>query len=189
LFEFLRLHHDWLHGLELNGYRTWEENRRVLPLAEGFGLPLVGGGDRHGHAQNAIVNLTRATSLAEFADELREERSSHCVVLPEYERAFAWRVLRTASDVLRPHPRSDGRHWQDRVFLGGGGNDTPLATAWPHTPWWVHAAVGVVRALGSPAGRVLCEFVSTDGRRTLELDCTHETTLGDLHTARRSAAA
>jgi hypothetical protein len=42
LLALLRRHGDHLHALELNGYRSWTENRRVLPLAEGFGLPIVG---------------------------------------------------------------------------------------------------------------------------------------------------
>src|SRR5262249_21876448 len=54
LFAFLRANGDWIHGLELNGFRTWNENRRVLPLATGFGIPVVAGGDRHGYRPNTI---------------------------------------------------------------------------------------------------------------------------------------
>src|SRR5262249_7398810 len=70
LLAFLRRHGDRIHALELNGYRSWTENRRVLPLATGFGIPVVGGGDRHGFTPNAIVNLTGAGCFAEFAREL-----------------------------------------------------------------------------------------------------------------------
>src|SRR5262245_15190320 len=84
LLALLRAHRDRIHGLELNGYRTWAENRCVLPLARGFGIPVVGGGDRHGLAPNTIVNLTRANDFAHFAHELRVERFSCCVVFPEY---------------------------------------------------------------------------------------------------------
>src|SRR5262245_20817505 len=78
LLTFLRLHGECIHALELNGYRTWTENRRVLPLAEGFAIPVVGGGDRHGFCPNTIVNLTRSSSLAEFARELRMRRPTDC---------------------------------------------------------------------------------------------------------------
>jgi len=47
-----------------------------LPRAEGFELPVVGGGDRHGRVPNAIVNLTNSTCLAEFASELRKGRAT-----------------------------------------------------------------------------------------------------------------
>src|SRR5262249_27034079 len=83
LFAFLRAQGDRIHGFELNGFRTWTENRRVLPLATGFGIPLVGGGDRHGYRPNTIVNVTRATCFAGFAHELRTERATECVVFPE----------------------------------------------------------------------------------------------------------
>ena len=38
-----------IDAVELNGLRTWKENLRVMALAEETGLPLVSGGDRHGH--------------------------------------------------------------------------------------------------------------------------------------------
>src|SRR5262245_47354829 len=115
LLTLLRAHHDRFHALELNGYRTWSENRRVLPLSEGLGLPLVGGGDRHGYAPNAIVNRTNATCFAEFAHELRVGRITRCVVFPEYAEPYAARVAETASAILRPDPGGRER-WPQRVF-------------------------------------------------------------------------
>ncbi len=122
LLTFLRLHSDRIHALELNGYRAWTENRRVLPLAEGFGLPVVGGGDRHGFCPNTILNLTPASCLAEFARDLREGRPTDCVILPGYEAPYASRVLAdggrgaprrcargTASNLEEPRVRRDRR--------------------------------------------------------------------------------
>src|SRR4029453_7177426 len=56
LLRFMRAHRHRRHGLEIKRYRMWSENRRVLPLAEGFGIPVVAGGDRHGRLPNAVVN-------------------------------------------------------------------------------------------------------------------------------------
>src|SRR5262249_6246849 len=105
LLAFLRRHHDRIHALELNGHRAWGENRRVLPLAKGSGLPVVGGGDRHGFTPNTIVNLTRAECLAEFARELRSDRETHCVVFPEYATPHVARLVQTAADILKPDLR------------------------------------------------------------------------------------
>src|SRR5690606_22671198 len=75
--------HGLIDALELNGLRTWKENLRVMALAEQVGLPLVSGGDRHGHEPNALLNVTRAGTFAEFAEEVREGES-HVVVMPQY---------------------------------------------------------------------------------------------------------
>src|SRR5262245_8895189 len=104
LLSFLRAHRDWIHALELNGYRTWNENRRVLPLSEGFGLPVVAGGDRHATTANTIVNLSAAGCLSEFAYELRAKRSTYCVILPEYLEPHAARIFQTEADALRSFP-------------------------------------------------------------------------------------
>src|SRR5262249_23645477 len=123
LLAFLRAYRDRIHGLELNGYRSWAENRLVLPLATGFGIPVVGGGDRHGLSPNTIVNMTRAEDLAGFADELRVERASHCVVFPEYTEPFVARILQSAAEILGPlHAHHRGQTtWPERVFITTNG--------------------------------------------------------------------
>ena len=170
LLSFMRHHGNWIHALELNGYRTWTENRRVLPLAQGFGLPVVGGGDRHGYMANAIVNLSAATTFEEFAYELRAERASECVVLPEYEQPFASRVLETACGILRPDPRGGGLRWEDRVFATVNGVEHAVTDTWT-VPLWVDMCVSMVRALGSPVPRRLFALTHPDGLSDLESDC------------------
>jgi hypothetical protein len=130
LLAFLRRHGDRIHALELNGYRTWTENRRVLPLAEGFGLPVVGGGDRHGYTPNTIVNLTNATCLAEFAHELRVDRVAQCVVFPEYTEPYVVRVLQTAGDLLKPDHPCGRRTWAERVFVATDGMERSVDSMW-----------------------------------------------------------
>src|SRR5262249_46859715 len=156
LLAFLRSHRHRIHALELNGYRRWAENRRVLPLAGGLALPVVGGGDRHGFAPNTIVNLTNAESFGEFARELRSGRPTTCVVFPEYSEPFAARVLQGARDALGYDPAHPaGRHtWSDRVFCAPDGVERSIASLWANgAPLWVGCAVGVTRFLGSRSMR------------------------------------
>src|SRR5262249_30380546 len=103
LLAFLRAYQDRIHALELNGYRDWAENRLVLPIAKGLGLPVVGGGDRHGLFPNTIINLTRGHGWPAFVHELRVERFSRCVVFPEYVDPFVGRIFQSVADILRPH--------------------------------------------------------------------------------------
>src|SRR5262245_40364787 len=62
---FLAGHGSQIHALELNGYRSRRENAGVQALAETASLPLISGGDRHGCAPNALLNVTLAGSFAE----------------------------------------------------------------------------------------------------------------------------
>ena len=173
LLALLRAHHDRIHALELNGYRTWSENRCVLPLATGFGIPVVGGGDRHGLAPNTIVNLTRASNLAEFAHELRVDRFSCCVVFPEYRDPFVARVLETVADILRPNHRHHRGQttWADRVFTTMNGREQSVASMWEGEPLWLRGALTVTRAIGSPPFTRAFELTRADGDETMEADC------------------
>ena len=172
LLAFVRAHRDRIHALELNGYRTWAENRRVLPLAQGFGIPVVGGGDRHGLAPNAIVNLTRTESVDDFVRELRTDRVTHCVVFPEYRAPFVARLLDSANDVLAPRrrPGAGALTWADRVFTTVEGCEHSAASMW-RVPIWLDAVVGVTRLLGSRPLSALLEVTRADGHKTLEEDC------------------
>jgi hypothetical protein len=177
---FLTRHHDRIHALELNGYRTWTENRRVLPLAEGFGLPVVGGGDRHGYAPNTIVNLTHASCLAEFAWELRSARVARCVVFPEYAEPHAARVLHAADGILKPDHPSGRCTWTERVFVTSDGHEVPLDSLWRRTPPWIDAAVAITRLLASQPVKPLLELTRSDGHRTLAADCVAEPRHGGI---------
>ncbi len=71
--EFLQKQGQFLHAMELNGLRHWEENREVRHLAEKWNMLLVSGGDRHGVGANANINLTNARAL-QRVHEIRRER-------------------------------------------------------------------------------------------------------------------
>jgi hypothetical protein len=191
LLALLRAHRDRIHALELNGYRSWTENRQVLPLAQGFGLPVVGGGDRHGLTPNAIVNLTRAASLAEFAHELRVERFSHCVLFPEYAEPYVARVLHGAVEFLRPHHRHHRGHtrWSERVFVTTNGVEQSVHSMWEGEPFWLRSTLAAVRAVGSKPFTALFEWMRADGHETLEADCQLEIGFERVSRLRADSAA
>jgi len=108
LSTLLETHGERFHALEVNGYRRWRENRRVIQLAESAGLPIVSGGDRHGRDANAILNLTRADTLANFISEVRVGKGGS---------PMPWvhpptRCTRRGSSTSRPSGR---RSWRTRV--------------------------------------------------------------------------
>jgi hypothetical protein len=177
LLTFLRTHQGRIHALELNGYRTWAENRLVLPLAKGFGVPVVGGGDRHALAPNAIVNLTRARDLAEFAHELRVERSSYCVLFPEYADPFVARILQSVADILGPHREHHRGQttWAERVFITMNGRERSVDSMLERERLWLRSVVAMTRAIGSKRFGVVFQLTRADGHQTLEADCRPET--------------
>jgi hypothetical protein len=127
-------HGSAFHALEVNGLRSWHENRDVLRLGRQIGLPVVAGGDRHGREPNAILNLSRAATFPEFVDEVRNRRFSHLVFMPQYHEPLRMRVLQTMVDIVRDYPENlEGRRaWSDRVFYREPGSTTPvpLAAIW-----------------------------------------------------------
>ena len=106
LQRFLRTHRWWLHALEMNGLRSWNENQRIVTVGRELGLPVVAGGDRHGREPNAILNLSRASTFSEFVEEVRVHRFSHAVFMPQYRRPLTMRVLRTISEVVGDYPNN-----------------------------------------------------------------------------------
>jgi hypothetical protein len=126
---FLQKYGHLLHGLELNGLRSRNENEQVLKLSKAADLPVVSGGDRHGCEPNAVLNLTTATTFADFADEIRLERRSQVVLMPQYFEPLGHRLLESAWHALSDAPGEFGRaHWMTRVFIpGADGSPRPLS--------------------------------------------------------------
>ncbi|MEW5980912.1 MAG: hypothetical protein AB1806_00920 [Acidobacteriota bacterium] len=147
----------FLHATEVNGYRSWTENKAVVRLARSWEMPVVGGGDRHGRAPNAFINLTEAGSFAEFAEEIRVGLRSTVVIMPEYHEHAITRILEATADILRDDDglEPDQRRWTDRVFVVlDSGAAMPISTFWTRGgPWWVRASIGTMRLLGGPATR------------------------------------
>jgi hypothetical protein len=125
-------HH--FHALELNGLRGWSENKQVVDLGCQTGLPLLSGGDRHGREPNAILNLSHASTFAEFVQEVRCDRFSRVLFMPQYREPLKLRILQTMIDVVRDYPENfEGRKvWGDRVFYRNPETmvDQPLSAIW-----------------------------------------------------------
>lgn len=146
--ELLTRHHLRIDALELNGLRPWTENRSVTALAKAWNMPLISGGDRHGREPGACVNLTNAGSFAEFTHEVRNDRWSDVLFMPQYRESFRERIIQNLWDILRddPHHSLGWTSWSDRVFYrcdDGGGRS--LSELWgTRMPVIVRGFVGVV---------------------------------------------
>ena len=102
--EFLQSYGAFLHALELNGLRDWEENRYVRRLAQQWNMLLISGGDRHGVEPNANINLTQAASFTEFVHEIRRQRDSNVLFMPQYAEPWKHRLLQSTLDAIRDYP-------------------------------------------------------------------------------------
>jgi hypothetical protein len=124
LHRFLNAHGASVHALEANGLRSWEENQRVFACGKEFGLPVVAGGDRHGREPNAVLNLSRASTFPEFVQEVRLERFSHVVFMPQYRKALGMRVLQTVFEIIGDYPNNIFYREPDST------NAVPLTSVW-----------------------------------------------------------
>ena len=135
LSSLLHLAGNHLHALEVNGLRSFCENRRVMDFGAAIGKPVVSGGDRHGVEPNAILNLTEATTFEDFADEVRFSRRSDVVFMPQYRESVKWRTMQTVVDILREYPGNlEGRRkWTQRVYYRQpAGEAVPISSVWPN---------------------------------------------------------
>lgn len=142
--RFVRELGSFLHAVELNGYRSWEENAGAADFATSCGLPVISGGDRHGCAANSLLNLTNAASFAEFVGEVRDDAHSTVLVMPAYHEPLVARKLAVAADVLRTYPAHPAgqRLWTDRVSYERDGVVHPLSANWQDGgPIWARSAI------------------------------------------------
>lgn len=151
--EFLQKNGAYLHALELNGLRHWEENREVRRLAEKWNMLLLSGGDRHGVEPNANINLTNAETFTEFVHEIRRERLSQVLFMPQYAEPWKHRILQSTIDAIRNYPEfpQGSRNWDERVYHPDAqGNIRPLSELWPsgRAPLPMRAAIAMVQLLG-----------------------------------------
>jgi hypothetical protein len=151
--EFLQKYGMYLHALELNGLRHWAENREVRRLAERWNMLLISGGDRHGIEPNANINLTNAASFTEFVHEVRKEKKSTVLFMPQYAEPWKHRILQSTMDAIRDYPDfpPGSRTWEERVYHPDiHGVDRPLKDLWPHgkAPRVMRWGVALVRLLG-----------------------------------------
>jgi hypothetical protein len=151
--EFLQKYGAWIHALELNGLRNWEENRATRRLAQQWNMLLISGGDRHGVEPNANINLTNATSFTEFVHEIRRERRSNVLFMPQYAEPWKHRLLQSTLDAIRDYPDfpQGSRTWDERAYHpDANGVVRPLSEIWPkgHAPLSIHWIIKAVQMLG-----------------------------------------
>jgi hypothetical protein len=151
--EFLLKFGVYLHALELNGLRNWDENRAVRRLAEKWNMLLISGGDRHGVEPNANINLSNAGSFTEFVHEIRKERRSNVLFMPQYAEPWKHRILQSTIDAIRDYPDfpAGSQRWDERVYHpDANGVDRPLSELWPDgsAPPIMRWGLAMVRMLG-----------------------------------------
>jgi hypothetical protein len=155
--DFLVRFGQHIHALELNGLRTWTENAAVRALAQQWNHIVISGGDRHGIEPNANVNLTHATNFSEFVHEVRRDRISNVLFMPQYKQPWKHRILQSTLDAIRnyPHFPEGSRRWDERVFAPNAHGDIrPISQLWNageadgKTPVYLSAILGAVRLLG-----------------------------------------
>lgn len=152
---FIKEHGRWIHAFEINGFRTWSENKAVIEMAEALGIPIATGGDRHGCKPNTVINLTNANTFEEFVDEIRVDKHSEVVLMPEYKQPLHSRQLQSFSEILKLYPEfPEGRQkWFDRVYfdIGDGHGVRQLSVHWKRGgPTWLRWAIWTLGVLGSP---------------------------------------
>ena len=152
--EFMETNHEFMHALELNGLRHWEENRAVKKMAKQWGKLLISGGDRHGTEPNANVNLSNAATFTEFVHEVRYEGRSHVLFMAQYAEPWKHRILESTLDAIRDYPEfpQGSRFWDERVFHPDHtGAVRPLSELWPNheVPSYLSLAIKAVRLMGS----------------------------------------
>jgi hypothetical protein len=152
--DFLAVYGQFCHAVELNGLRNWDENREVTKLAAQWNQVLISGGDRHGVEPNANLNLTRARSFTEFVHEVRRERQSHVLFMPQYAEPWKHRILNSTLAAIRNYPDfpEGSQRWDDRVFHPDAeGNSRQLSELWRggRAPVYLSAVLAFVRLLGA----------------------------------------
>lgn len=153
---------SWIHAIEFNGFRPHSENRSAIEWATQAGLPVVGGGDRHGREPNSVLNFTEANCFEEWVEQVRYRKSNLVVLMPRYEECRRTRLLASVCDILREDPTHalGWRRWDDRVFYRlNDASAIPLRQVWQwrKPPIAVRAFVRLMglaaRVLDHPQGR------------------------------------
>jgi len=152
LKNFIAEHGRWIHAFEVNGFRSWSENKTVIEIAETHGFPLVTGGDRHCCHTNTVLNLTNSKTFAGFAEEIRVDKYSEIVLMPEYRESLHARQVAAIAEILQNYPEfpENRRRWLDRVYVDAEDETglRPLSEHWkgggPKWLRWVMWTIGVL---------------------------------------------
>lgn len=190
LFELDRFLQDagrFLHAFELNGLRGREENQRVANLAAKWNQVLISGGDRHGCEPNANLNLTRAEDFEEFISEIRNERRSTVLFMPQYEEPMSLRLYQNFLDIIGEYPEypEGQRRWDERTYHPNQqGEIVPLCKLWPNgTPKFFRKLFGAAFVMGHRRVRETVRGIVPGDRNPLFLAPEHSAGNQDLSPA------
>ena len=179
LDRFLQNYAQFLHAFELNAMRAWNENKGVIQLAAVWQRPLISGGDRHGCEPSGNLNLTCATSFSDFVGEIRLERLSHILFMPQYAELLGIRFMQTVIDTIRDYPEHPvgSRRWDERVFHMDfqTGYHRPLSALWKAPPPYLGRIFSVFRMVENASVRHALNFTfreKSEAQRAL--DASHE---------------
>ena len=117
-------------------------------------MVLISGGDRHGIEANANVNLTNATSFSEFVREIRKDRRSNVLFMPQYAEPWKHRIMQSTMDAIRNYPDFPigSQRWDERVYHpDASGVMRPLKEIWPggRAPRVLAGLLATVRMMGT----------------------------------------
>jgi hypothetical protein len=151
---FMEQNGQFMHALELNGLRIWEENRAVKRMAAKHGKLLISGGDRHGVEPNANINLSNAATFTEFVHEVRYQGISNVLFMPQYAEPWKHRILHSTLDAIRDYPDfpMGSRRWDERVYHPDrNGVVRPICELWRNgeAPAYLEFIIKAVRLMGS----------------------------------------
>lgn len=158
LQQFLDEFGECMHALELNGLQPKVNNIDTIRLAGARGMPVIAGGDRHCTEPNATLNLTNASSFTEFVHEIRVERRSSVLFLPQYRDPIPARYIEFIWQAVRNYPDFSGRaRWVDRVFVRlESGETVACGSLWPNGgPAAIRGFVAAIGFLASPGMRAM----------------------------------
>jgi len=158
LLQFLGEFGGWMHAMELNGLQPTVNNVETLRLAAERGVPVISGGDRHCCEPNANLNLTSARTFAEFVQEIRVDKRSTVLFMPQYRDTIPARYIEFIWHAVRNYPDFHGRvRWVDRVyFQRESGEVVTLGSLWPNGgPAVVRSFISVIGFLASPGIRAM----------------------------------
>jgi len=155
LDRFLKQTNNFLHAFEFNATRSSRENNSVIKMAERWKQPVISGGDRHGCDPSGALNLTSCDTFPEFVQEIRQEKRSHIVVMPQYAEPSLIITIRTLLDVIRDYPDypEGSQRWDNRIFHPDavGGVDRPISSLWKAPPAYVERTFACIRILENSA--------------------------------------
>jgi hypothetical protein len=114
---------------------------------------LISGGDRHGVEPNANINLSNAENFTEFVHEIRRERKSNVLFMPQYAEPWKHRLLQSTIDAIRNYPEfpPGSRNWDERAYHPDiNGVVRPLSELWPKksAPLVLRTMIAMVQLLG-----------------------------------------